>query len=204
MLRRSIVFGLLGTLAALGATASAQTLPAPLTAFAQAWNGIAGYTTDVQCYNVKGSENATSTYRYSFTKPSSISMDILSGPSAGNSVSWSGGSNVVAGSGMFKKSFSLTDPKVTSLRGATVVDLSFGSILKHTQETKGSLSAARTTLDGAGVSLVDLNVADPSSDNGLTREALYLSDATHLPLRVDGYEGTKLVTSCTFSKTVTK
>lgn len=187
-----------------GGIGGAQTMPAPLASFAKAWGAVQSYRTAVNCYNVKGNTNATSSYNYSFTKPASISMDVLSGAGAGNNVAWSGGSTVVAGRGMFKKSFSLTDSAVTSLRGATVVDLSFGSILAHAQQTKGQLSASSTTLDGAAVTLANLNVADPASDGGLTREAIYLSNATNLPVRVDGYTGAELVTSCTFSNTTTQ
>ncbi|HTX58788.1 MAG TPA: hypothetical protein VMH02_03850 [Verrucomicrobiae bacterium] len=202
MFRFAVFSSLLSAAVALCiAGAGAQTPPAPLGAFATAWAATNGYRTHIQCYSVKGSQTRTSTYEYTFTKPSSISMSIVSGPSAGNTVTWNGGNTVTAGRGMFKKSFSLTDPTVTSLRGATIVELSFGSILQHAQQTKGTLSASTTTLDGTPVNLLNLDVADPATDNGLSREALYLSASTNLPVRIDGYEGSQLVNSCTFTAT---
>ena len=175
----------------------------PLAGFEHAWASINSYQTQVSCFNVKGSQTRLSSYDYTFTKPSSISMNITAGPSAGNTVTWSGGDTVVAGRGMFKKTFKLTDPTVTSLRGATIVDLSFGSILQHAQQTKGTMTASTAPLNGVETTAVNLEVADPATDGGLTREALYLSPTTNLPVRVDGYEGSQLVSSCTFSNTKT-
>lgn len=176
-------------------------VPAPLTAFATAWGSMNGYTTSIHCFNTKGTQTQNSSYTYSFTKPTTISMNIISGPGAGNSVNWSGGDSVSAGHGMFTKRFALTDPTVTSLRGATVVDLSFGSILQHAQQTPGSMSASEANLGGTAVNVINLTPADPAKDNGLTREALFLSSATNLPVRVDGFEGSQLVSSCSFGDT---
>ncbi len=189
-------------LASLASAASAKA-PTPLTAFASTWASMTGFRAEIHCYMVKGSQSESSTYDYTFTKPSSISMTIVSGPRAGNTVTWSGGDTVTAGKGMFKKKFSLTDPTVTSLRGATIVDLSFSSILKHAEELQGTKTAASTTLDGMPLHVVTIDVAQPSSDNGLTRELLYISPSTDLPVRVDGYVNSQLVSSCSFSK-VTK
>jgi outer membrane lipoprotein-sorting protein len=193
---------LLGIALISGTSMAAAKAPAPLTEFASTWASMSGYKTEVHCFSVKGSETENSSYNYSFTKPSSITMTITSGPRSGSTVTWSGGDTVTGGKGMFTKKFSLTDPAVTSLRGATIVDLSFGSILNHAESVQGTKSAASTTLDGAAVHVVTIAVANPSSDNGLTREALYLSPSTNLPVRVDGFEESKLVSSCSFSKTV--
>jgi outer membrane lipoprotein-sorting protein len=180
--------------------ASAQT-PAPLSAFGKEWESMNGYKTSIHCYSEKGGKTENSQFNYTFTKPSSISMTIVSGPRAGNTVTWSGGDSVTAGKGMFAKKFSVTDSAVTSLRGATVVDLSFGSILKHAESVAGTKTSAATTIDGAAAHAVTVNVADPAADNGLTREVLYISDGTNLPVRVDGYEEAKMVSSCTFTGT---
>ena len=175
--------------------------PAPLTAFGKTWEAMNGYKTSIHCFSAKDGKTENSQFSYTFTKPSSISMSIVSGPRAGNTVTWSGGDTVTAGKGMFTKKFSLNDSAVTSLRGATVVDLSFGAILKHAEGLKGTKSAAPTTIDGAPANAVTVNVADPSTDNGLTREVLYLSGSTDLPVRVDGYVDAQLANSCTFGNT---
>ncbi len=185
------------------AVAGAQTQPPALTAAAAAYAKVAGYKTTAHVYQVKGTQTQNSVYDYTFAKPTSISMNIVSGANSGASVTWNGGTTVRAGKGMFTKSVDLTDPMVSSLRGMTIVQLSFGSILQHAAETAGALTASTTTLGGATVNLVNLDVANPQGDNGLTREVLYLSQATNLPVRVDGFIGTTLVQTVSFENTTT-
>jgi hypothetical protein len=45
---------------------------------------------------------------------------------------------------------------------------------------------------------VTLEVADPSSDHGVSREVLYLSSVSHLPVKADRFEGARLVKTETF------
>lgn len=175
--------------------------PAPLGAFAKTWESMNGYKTAIHCFSAKDGKTENSQFNYTFTRPSSISMTIVSGPRAGNSVTWSGGDTVTAGKGMFTKKFALTDSAVTSLRGGTVVDLSFGAILKHAEGLKGETSVAATKIDGEAANAVTIDVAQPSADDGLTREVIYLSGNTDLPVRVDGYVDSQLASSCTFSNT---
>jgi outer membrane lipoprotein-sorting protein len=187
--------------AAATAAAPAQTQPPALTAAAAAYAKLAGYKTTAHVYQVKGNETQNSVYDYTFAKPTSISMNIVSGANSGANVTWNGGTTVRAGKGMFTKSVALTDPLVSSLRGMTIVQLSFGSILQHAAETAGALSASTTTLGGATVNLVNLDVANPQGDNGLTREVLYLSQTSNLPVRVDGFVGSTLVQTVSFQNT---
>jgi outer membrane lipoprotein-sorting protein len=185
------------------APSAAQTQPPTLAAATAAYAKIAGYKTTAHVYQVKETQTQNSVYDYTFAKPASISMYIVSGPNNGATVTWTGGTSVRAGKGMFTKSVDLTDSLVTSLRGMTVVQLSFGSILQHAAETAGALSASTTTLGGATVNLVNLDVANPQGDNGLTREVLYLSQTANLPVRVDGFVGATLVQTVTFENTTT-
>jgi outer membrane lipoprotein-sorting protein len=167
--------------------ASAQTQPAPLAAATAAYEKIAGYRTTAHLYQVQGTATQNSVFDYTFAKPSSISMTIVSGQDQGNTVRWSGG----------------TDSLVSSLRGVTIVQLSFGSILKHAAEIAGTQQTSTTTLNGATVNVVNLNVANPQGDAGLTREALYLSQSSNLPVRLDGFVGADLVQTVTFENTTT-
>lgn len=185
------------------ASASAQTQPPALTAATAAYAKISGYHTTAHVYQVKGTETQNSVYDYTFAKPTSVSMNIVSGPNNGATVTWTGGTSVRAGKGMFTKTVDLTDPMVLSLRGMTIVQLSFGSILQHAAEAAGTLTASTTTLGGATVNLVNLDVANPQGDDGLTREVLYLSQSTNLPVRVDGFVGTTLVQTVSFENTTT-
>jgi hypothetical protein len=165
----------------------AQTQPAPLVAAAAAYEKIAGYHTTAHLYQVQGAATQNSVLDYTFAKPASISMTVVSGQDQGSTVKWSGG----------------TDSLVSSLRGVTIVQLSFGSILKHEAEIAGTQQTSTTTLNGATVNVVNLNVANPQGDSGLTREALYLSQSSDLPVRLDGFVGPDLVQTVTFENTTT-
>ena len=177
-----------------------------LDSFAKAWSALHGYNATIQLYEVKGSSNEHAVFAYSFTKPATVTMHINQGPNSGATVKWTGGSTVYASkSGAFGitmgKNVSLNDPLVTSLRGYSVSDLSFGGILSHAQQTAGTLSGGATKLDGAMVTAVTLNVANPAQNNGMTREVLYLSQSTQLPLRIDGFAGSQLVRQYRFAVT---
>lgn len=207
-------FGRIGTAAvslsllfALGFVSAPAASGNALDQFASAVASLNGYDATIQLMEVKGGQTENAVYAYSFTKPKSVTMNIKQGPNAGATVTWSGGSNVNASkSGPFGirmgKNVSLDDPMVTSLRGYTVSDLSFAGILAHAQQTAGTLSSGTTKLDGATVAAVTLNVANPAQNNGMTREVLYLSESTHLPVRIDGFAGSQLVRSYRF--TITK
>ena len=188
------------------APASAATGSA-LDQFAKAWSAVQGYNATIQLYEVKGGSSEHATFAYSFAKPKMVTMHVNQGPNSGATVKWTGGSTVYASkSGMFGitmgKNVNLNDPLVTSLRGYTVSDLSLAGIFAHAKQTAGTLSSGATTLSGNPVTAVTLTVANPAQDNGMTREVLYLSPGTQLPVRVDGFVGSQLVRMYTF--TITK
>ena len=175
--------------------------------FAKAWSAVQGYNATIQLYEVKGGNSEHATFAYSFAKPKTVTMHVNAGPNSGATVKWTGGSTVYASkSGMLGitmgKTVNLNDPLVTSLRGYTVSDLCLAGILAHAKQTAGTLSSGMTTLNGNPVTAVTLTVANPAQDNGMTREVLYLSQSTQLPVRVDGFVGNQLVRMYTF--TITK
>jgi hypothetical protein len=186
------------TLFALSFASAPAATGSALDSFAKAWSGLHGYNATIQLYEVKGGNNEHAVFAYSYTKPATVTMHVNQGPNSGATVKWTGGSTVYASkSGAFGitmgKNVSLTDPMVSSLRGYSVSDLSFAGILAHAQQTGGTLSSGATKMDGAMVTAVTLNVANPAQDNGMTREVLYLSQSTQLPLRIDGFMGNQLV-----------
>lgn len=187
-----------------GASAASNTA---LDQFATAWSALNGYTATIQLFETKGGNTEHAVFAYTYRKPQSVTMHVNQGPSAGATVTWSGGPTVSASkSGAFgitlSKNVSINDPLVTSLRGYTVADLSLPGILSHAQQTAGTSYSGTTTLNGDSVTAVTLNVANPSADNGMTREVLYLSQSTQLPVRIDGFVGDQLVR--TYKFTITK
>jgi hypothetical protein len=196
----TLVLGLHSTAVAQPASAGRE-----LGAFASAWAAIDGYSARVAIFDQKGSQSQNLLFDYTFTKPSNVTVDIITGPNAGVNLAWDGGSSVVAhhGSGlaaMFKKTVSLHDPLVTTLQGSSIDQLSFGAILAHGQQAAGTLSETPgETIDGVATNAVSLTVADPATNGGLTREVVELSTLTNLPMRVLGYQGSALVRKVDFS-----
>ncbi len=176
-----------------------------IAAFAGAWAGITGYSATVTIFDQKGTQTQNVVFDYIFSKPSNVTVHVIAGPNAGVTLTWNGGQTVVArrGSGlaaMFKRTFSLHDPLVTTLRGSSIDQLSFGAILAHGEQEAGSLSAGPgEVIDGIPTNAVTLALAASAADAGLTREVVELSRATHLPMRVLGYEGSALVRKVDFS-----
>lgn len=167
-----------------------------LSAFARAWAGVTGYTTAVTAFEQKGTQSQHVTLTYTFRKPANVVVHMISGPNAGSNLTWDGGATVTGspGSGLLsflKKKFPLHDPAVTTTRGSSIDEMSFGSILAHAEHQTGTLTDGPAE-DIAGVSadVVALTPADPAADGGLTREVIELSSVTHLPVRILGFVGT--------------
>lgn len=193
---------------AAGATThpATPTRSSTLSAFERAWSGVQAYTATITLFEKQGSKVQRAVYTYTFSKPSQATLHVVSGASAGDTLRWDGGTTVVAshGSGLLsiiKKKFSLHDPSVTTIRGSSVDELSFGAILAHAQSIRGTLRpGAITTVDGVATQPLTLIPALNASDAGYTREVVALSTTTHLPVRVLGYSGRTLVREVTFSQ----
>jgi outer membrane lipoprotein-sorting protein len=185
-------------------------MPSAWVAFALAWVGISGYSATVTVSEQQGAQTQQEAFDYTFLKPSSATMHVVSGPNTGVTVVWGGGTTVVAhrGSGltaMFKKTFPLHDPHVTTIRGSSLDQLSFGAILIHGADTAGVVSEGDgPTIDAVPTDQVTLVPTNAMIDTGLTLEVVDLSKATHLPVRLSGYEGTTLVRTIDFSNVVLK
>jgi hypothetical protein len=180
-------------------------MPPAWVAFALAWVGITGYSARVTASEQVGSKTQQEVFDYTFLKPSNATMHVLTGTNAGVTVVWSGGTTVVAhrGSGlsaMFKKTFPLHDPQVTTIRGSSLDQLSFGAILTHGADTAGVVAeGSGPTIDGVPTDEVTLVPTNAVIDTGLTLEVVDLSKVTHLPVRLSGYEGQTLVRTIDFS-----
>jgi outer membrane lipoprotein-sorting protein len=189
-------------------TAPAASAQAALGQFAAAWARVTAYTATVTVFERKDTQVQNVVLEYTFRKPSSVTVHVDAGPNAGVTTVWGGGTTVVAhrGSGLaalFKKTFSLHDPQVTTIRGSSIDQLSFGAILAHAQQEAGTLTQiSEPDIGGAAVDAVTLMLADPKANAGLTREVIELSRSTHLPVQVLAFDGTTLVRQIDFSKVV--
>ena len=176
-----------------------------LDAFAHALSGITKYSATITIFDQKGSQTQNTVFDYTFSKPSNVTVHVVAGTSKGVTLDWDGGPTIVAhrGSGLialFSKTLSLHDPQVTTLQGHSIDQLSFGAILSHAQQEVTRLSLSPDgTIDGVAANALTLTPPASSSDVGLTREVVEMSAATHLPMRVLGYDGPTLVSSVGFS-----
>jgi hypothetical protein len=184
--------------------ASSELVARELDAFAHAVSGITKYSATITIFDQKGSQTQNTVFDYTFSKPSKVTVHVVAGTSKGVTLDWDGGPTIVAhrGSGliaMFSKTLSLHDPQVTTLQGASIDQLSFGAILSHAQQEVSRLSLSPDgTIDGVAANALTL-IPSASADAGLTREVVEMSAATHLPIRVLGYDGPALVSSVGFS-----
>jgi outer membrane lipoprotein-sorting protein len=176
-----------------------------LDAFARAWSGVTGYTATVTVFEQKDNRVQNVGFNYSFRKPSNVTVYVVAGTNAGVTLVWDGGTSVVVhrGSGiraLFKKTLSLHDPQVTTIRGSSIDELSFGRILTHARNTPGTLSLGRRlVIGGVAAETVTLLPANPVTNAALTREVIEISTKTHLPMRVLGYQGRTLVRKIDYS-----
>jgi hypothetical protein len=199
--------------AALLSSAPATALAAPATraasaqldTFADAWSHINAYSATISVFERQGDKTQNMVFDYTFRKPSDATLHARSGPNAGATLHWQGGNTVVGqrGSGMaglFKKTLDLHDPIVTSIRGASVDELSFGAILTQIQQTPGAITELSTAWNGGdGSNALAIKPAIPATCAGLSQEIIEISKTTHVPTRVLGYEGPVLVREVDFS-----
>jgi outer membrane lipoprotein-sorting protein len=184
--------------------ASARTLSPAWTEFSRTWADIPGYSATVTVFEQKGSQTENMVLDYAYRKPSSAVVRVVKGNNAGVTLVWNGGDTMQAhkGSGLmasFKKTISIDDPNAVTVRGSSIDQLSFDAILAHAQLTPGTVAQMPgAPIDGLATDEVRL-VTSPSADGGLTMEVVDVSKATHLPIRILGYEGATLVRSIEFS-----
>lgn len=194
-----------GAILLLGAVAAPTTPPtthgnglSALVAFDRAWQGVTSYSATITIFEQKGSQSQNMTFDYRFDKPSNVAVRVVDGANKGATLVWGGGKTVVVrrGSGflsLFRRTVSLNDPLVETIRGSTIDQLSFGAILAHSGQP-GVLSEAHgEVVDGAPTESVTLIPQSPSADADLTREVIEISAMTHFPVRILGYAGPTLV-----------
>lgn len=189
--------------AALSAAPSRST-PA-LNAFERALAPVIAYSATISIFEAKGGSAGTTVSKYTFRKPSTVTVDVVGGPNDGASLLWKGGDTVSVRRGaglvgLFGKTLPLHDPLVTTSRGSSIDEISFGRILEHGRAMAGRITEKPGPTIGAVPTVtVTLIPSDAASNSGYTRETIDISTATHLPLRILGYDGPNLVRKIDFA-----
>ncbi|MGH7736575.1 MAG: hypothetical protein ACREMP_01705 [Candidatus Tyrphobacter sp.] len=183
--------------------ASAENSAPAIAAFRTAFASVNDYTYQLHSHEILGTQVQDRVYQYSFMKPHFAKTLITSGDGAGSGGVWAGG-NQVSGhqggilSGIHLK-VNLHDGRATSIRGYTIPDGLMQNVVETYANVPGRLTELAGVLDGHSISELVLDVADPASDRGITKQVLYLSNETHWPIRQLLYVGSTIVLDQTFS-----
>jgi outer membrane lipoprotein-sorting protein len=182
---------------------AANSAPA-IDAFNASFAGVTSYTFKLHSHEVKGSDVQDRVYDYSFMKPHFAKTLIESGAGRGSGGVWAGGDQVSGHQGGFLSGIHLKvdlhDGRAVSLRGYTIPDGLPQNIVNTYATVKGDLTQSDGgAINGTPTDLLDLKVADPSSNGGVSEQKLYLSKTTHWPVREIYYEGSNVVLDQSFT-----
>jgi outer membrane lipoprotein-sorting protein len=176
---------------------AANAAPAIAT-FDKAFAGINDYTCTLHVHEAKGTVTQDRVYQYEFMKPHYVKTLILDGEGKGSGGVWIGGDQVSGHQGGFLSGIhlkiSLNDPRAVSLRGVTIPE----GLLPRIVDDYATIPGKLTQLEGGKIQGVDtdrieLKVADPASNNGVSDQILYVSKETHWPVRQIMYAGPQIV-----------
>jgi outer membrane lipoprotein-sorting protein len=181
---------------------AANAAPA-LDAFNDAFAKVSQFTYKLHSHEVKGTDVQDRVYDYSFMKPHFAKTAIESGPGRGGGAVWTGGDQVSGHQGGFFSGIHLKiglhDGRAVSLRGYTIPD-GLPQNIMATYGAKGTLTqSAGGAVGGVETDMLDLKVADPASNGGISEQKIYLSQQTHFPVRQILYSGDQVVLDQTFT-----
>jgi outer membrane lipoprotein-sorting protein len=189
--------GALLALSACPAVRAQNTAPA-LAAFDTMFAGINDYTAVIHAHEAKGSATQDRVYSYMFMKPHYAKTLILSGDGKGSGGVWAG-TNQISGhqggilSGIHLK-VDLHDPRAVSLRGVTIPEGLLQNVVGRYGTIPGTLTQSNGGMvGGVETDRLDLKVTDPTSNDGVSEQILYLSRETHWPVRQILYSGSQIV-----------
>jgi outer membrane lipoprotein-sorting protein len=183
--------------AACAAARAANEAPA-IAAFDRVFAAISDYTCVLHVHEAKGTQTQDRVYQYSFMKPHYVKTLILDGDGKGSGGVWTGGDQVSGHQGGFLSGIHLKvdlhDPRAVSLRGVTIPE----GLLQRIVDDYGTIPGKLTQVDGGKIGGVetdrlDLKVADPATNSGVSEQILYLSKETHWPIRQIMYSGSQIV-----------
>jgi outer membrane lipoprotein-sorting protein len=193
----AVVAGLTALLWPCVGALAANTAPA-ITAFNQAFAAVNDYTCVLHVHEAKGTQTQDRVYQYSFMKPHYARTLILDGDGKGSGGVWAGGDQISGHQGGilsgFHRKVDVNDPRAVSLRGVTIPDGLLQKIVDDYGTTPGKLTQTDGgKVNGAQTDRIELKASDPSSNNDITDQILYLSKETHWPVRQIMYSGSQIV-----------
>lgn len=169
-----------------------------IAAFDRTFAGVSDYTCVLHSHEVNGARVQDRVYQYSFMKPHYLKTLILRGDGSGSGAVWVGGEQVSSHLGGILSAIhvkiSVDDPRLLSLHGVSIPDGLLPGIIDDYATIPGILSQSDGgTIGGVATDRLDLKVADPSSNHGITEQVAYFSKSTHWPIRQIMYSGSQIV-----------
>jgi len=183
---------------------AANATPA-LEAFTTAFEKINDFTYDLRTHEALGSDTQDRVYHYEFLKPTSAKTVITSASGAGSGFGiigsvgvWTGGDTVVGHQGgilsMIHLKVGLHSHLTISLRGYTIPDGLIQNVVDAYRTIAGDISQhPGGKLAGVDTDFVELKVANPTANDGVTRMDIYFSQTTHLPIRNTWYQNDQII-----------
>jgi len=180
-------------------------LAGALAALSLEWSHVRDYTVTIEAREVRGERSAQQILRYAYRRPDSARLEVLAGPKRGSIVVWHGDDLAVAyrrGLRIFSVRLEPWDERVTSLRGNGVLTPNFDKVLacfaghgSRVSERRGPVVEGEST---TAIVLAHAGIAcelDSPVDREVTRDVLYVSQRTRLPVRRERFAGARLVES---------
>jgi outer membrane lipoprotein-sorting protein len=186
-----------------GALRAANSAPA-IAAFDQVFATTNDYTAVLRVHEAKGDQTQDRVYSYEFMKPHYAKTLILDGDGKGSGGVWVGGDQVSGHQGGILSGIHLKvdvhDHRAVSLRGVTIPEALLQRIVENYATIPGKLvKQDGGKIGGIPTDRLDLQVADPAANDGASEMILYLSKATHWPVRQIIYAGPQIVLDETIS-----
>jgi outer membrane lipoprotein-sorting protein len=180
----------------LGAQA-ANTAPA-IDAFRAAFASVNDYTYKMHSHEISGTHVQDRIYDYSYMKPHFAKTYIEAGDGQGSGGVWAGGDQVSGHQGgilsFVHLKISIHDPRATSIRGYTIPDGLLQNMVETYADVPGRLSQTNGgTVMGVPTDRLELDVADPASNGGISKQVIYFDQNTHFPIRQFLYQGDTIV-----------
>jgi hypothetical protein len=167
------------------------------------WSHIRDYTVNVEAHEVIDGRAFTDVLRYAYRRPDRARLEITSGAQRGSVVIWNGDDRATAyrrGLSFLKLRFGVKDRRVTSARGNGILTPNFDTIIRCFEAHPQSISESPgPAIDGDATTAITLTrdgfacPEDSTLDHDLTRDVLYVSNRTHLPLLRERYAGSARV-----------
>ena len=178
-------------------------LAAALSALTLEWSHVRDYSLTIDAREFRQGRSQQEVLRYSYRRPNRARLEILDGAQRGSVVVWFGDDRASAyrrGLRLFKLYLAPSDGRVTSLRGNGVLTPNFDAILACFADHRSRVTEGPgPRVDGIPTVAIALEYAgftcatDSPFDRDVTRDVLYVSSKTNLPVLRERYAAEQLV-----------